>query len=267
MISPRPHWSQELDTWRMRLRGLPRLLITSDFDGTLAPIVDHPELAVLHPDAPPVIEALLRLHPRVRVAIVSGRSLADLRGRLAIRQEALILAGNHGLEMSGAGLDWVHPEAVALRGRYDMLAVALRKIAARFDGAEVEDKGLSLTLHHRRVAADQVEALHQMVDQIGVPAGIRRASGKMILEFRPDVAWHKGSILRRIQDRLGMPAAATIYLGDDVTDEDAFCKLPEPGLTVHVGNGDTPSAARFQASDPRDAVQLLATILHILREP
>jgi len=73
--------------------------------------------------------------------------------------------------------------------------------------------------------------------------------------------------MRRLQDRLGIPAAATLYLGDDVTDEDAFQKLPEPGLTVHVGAAETPSAARFQARDPADAVQLLAAILKILREP
>lgn len=267
MTAPRPHWSQQLPAWRARLRALPRLLILSDFDGTLSPIVDHPELAVLHPEAPAVLEDLLRLHPRVRMALVSGRSLADLRGRLAIRQDSLILAGNHGLEMAGAGLDWVHPDALALRGRLDTLAAALKDIAPRFDGAEVEDKGLSLTLHDRRVAAQQLQALHQAVDRVEIPAGIRRATGKRIIEFRPDLAWHKGSILRRLQDRLGIPAAATLYLGDDVTDEDAFQKLPEPGLTVHVGAAETPSAARFQARDPADAVQLLAAILKILREP
>jgi trehalose-phosphatase len=264
-MKPRPHWSEKLPEWRARLRDVPRLLIACDFDGTLSPLVAHPELAVLHADVPVVLEDLAALHPRVRLAVLSGRRLEDLAARLAIRQEGLILAGNHGLEMRGAGLDWVHPAAQALRGTLDCLAGELRAVAARFKGAEVEDKGLSLTLHFRRVAPEDAAGLQEALGCLDVPRGLQRLDGKMIAEFRPRLDWNKGSALRRILQRLGIPGAAAIFAGDDATDEDAFRELGATGLTVHVGPPHAESAACCHAHDPQDVARLFAAFHAVLR--
>lgn len=262
--APRPHWTAQLAELRARMRQAPRLLIVSDFDGTLSELVDRPEQAALHADAPRVLKKLAALYPRVRLGFLSGRMLADLARRLDLDGEGIILGGNHGVELSGAGLDWTHPACLAARPRLEALAAELRKAAGGVSGVTIEDKGVSITLHYRRVSAARRPALHALIDALALPAGIQRHAGKSIIEFRPQIDWHKGRALRRIMQRLGMPASTVVYLGDDLTDEDAFRVLRSTGITVHVGPSSATSLARLHAHDPGDAVKFLKALADML---
>lgn len=249
---------------RARLRQVPRLLIVSDFDGTLAELVDRPEHATLHAAAPRVLNQLAALYPRVRLGFLSGRVLTDLAKRLDLGQNGIILGGNHGVELSGAGLDWTHPASLAARPRLQELAALLRQATSHISGTTIEDKGVSLTLHYRRVPAARQPALLAAVEALELPKDIARHAGKHVIEFRPQVDWHKGHALRRIMQRLGIPASTVVYLGDDLTDEDAFRVLKSTGITIHVGHESANSHARLQAHDPADAVQFLKALVEML---
>ena len=97
------------------------MLLLLDYDGTLTPIVARPEIAILPDEARRSLEELAE-NERFVVGVVSGRELAELEGLVAI--PGLIYAGNHGLEMSGLGMDYVHPEAL---GFIELLTVCWSK--------------------------------------------------------------------------------------------------------------------------------------------
>ncbi|HEU0053988.1 MAG TPA: trehalose-phosphatase, partial [Longimicrobium sp.] len=100
-----PGWA---DAWRKT----GRLILLLDFDGTLAPIVDRPELAAMPERTRAALERLMVMDG-VEVAIVSGRGMADARERAGI--PGIAYAGNHGMEIHGPGIDRVHPQAAAAR--------------------------------------------------------------------------------------------------------------------------------------------------------
>jgi len=253
----RPHWSECIEEIRERVRGLPRVLVASDFDGTLSPIVDHPAAAVLEPTAPAVLDRLAALHPRVRLAFLSGRSLEDLAPRLGHVGRNAILGGNHGLELRGPDFFWTHPCRGETRALLHRMLPQLRRIQESLAGVEIEDKDASVTLHYRRMDGNDTPALLEMLDRIHIPDQIRLHEGKKVFEFRPHVDWHKGSAIRKIADHLSIDDHAIIFLGDDVTDEDAFKELSQEAFTIRVGPASEPSAARISADDPADAVRFL----------
>lgn len=257
----RPHWKKYLRDLQSRLAHLPQLLVASDFDGTLAPLVDQPERAALSPESRQVLVNLAARHPRVRMAFLSGRSLADLAQRLGIGLEQAILAGNHGLELRGAGLNWIHPASIAARPHLESLVAQLHQGLDHIAGVEVEDKGVSLTLHYRRMLEASIPKLRAIVDGLVMPVDLRMHEGKMTFEFRPRVEWNKGLAIRRILQRLNLPDEATVFLGDDATDEDVFRELETTAITVYVGSPSNASYARFNADDPADAVRFLNALV------
>jgi trehalose 6-phosphate phosphatase len=225
------------------LRAAPKILLFLDFDGTLAPIVDDPSLADMPAETR---EALVRLasNPRFLVAIISGRGLADLRTRVGLKN--LIYAGNHGLEISGPGIEFIEPVAAE---RLKALGELSRHLRARLNdirGVEVENKVLSASVHFRRAPAASLPEIRQAVDDAVVfednPFEI--TEGRKVLEIRPRVGWDKGNAVRWIQQASGHPEALPLYIGDDSTDEDAFLALPD-GITISVGKARETSAQYF----------------------
>lgn len=223
-----------------------RLLVALDFDGTLAPLAPRPELARL-PGATRTALRALAARADVAVAVVSGRGLADLRAKVGLRRVAY--AGNHGFELAVDGWRWTHPGVPARRaalGRALTEAAALCRLA---HGAWVENKGPTFTVHVRGVRSRTGEAaLHR-----GLAAAVRRIGGlalvpgKRVYEVRPRLAWDKGRAVELLR-RLLAPRAPCIYVGDDVTDEDAFRRLAGKALTVTVGHGR--SAASHRVASP-----------------
>lgn len=242
-----------------------------DYDGTLAPIVEDPAAAQMGPAMQHVLTALAQ-HPRYRLSIVSGRALADLRTRVG--GKGLYLAGNHGLEIEGPGICYQHPEVWRLRPELDALAQAMKGDLEAIPGAWVEDKGLTLSVHFRRVPAASVpEVKARLIKRAspGIDAGrFVLRTGKAVLEIRPRVQWSKGEAVSWIleQIRLERPVAnvLALYLGDDDTDEDAFRVLASAGVGIVVGNDRHGSAAHYYVESTEEVEQLL-TVLSTLSWP
>jgi trehalose 6-phosphate phosphatase len=231
-----------------RLAGARRagrtLLLLSDFDGTLTPIVRDPAEAWL---PPPVREDLRTLvaAERIVVGIVSGRSLADLRARIGL--SSVIYAGCHGLEMAGRGLAFEHAPAREQSAALAGLAGALARDLAGVAGVQVEAKGLSVAVHYRNADAGAFPAvLRRVQERLGGQPGFVLQPGRKVLEVLPAVDWDKGGsvlwIERQVEDRVG-GRVTTLYLGDDAADERAFAALHGRGLTVRVGDATATRAA------------------------
>lgn len=240
------------------------LLLLSDFDGTLCEFSVDPE-AVRLPAARGRLLDELAGRPDVTVGIVSGRRLADLRSRLNIRAR-IYLAGLHGLEIEGPGVEFLHPGAARARAALHALEPALARAVADLPGVFIEHKDLSLALHMRgaepaaraRAEARLTELARPELDR-GV---LRLLPGDCVVELLPQVAWSKGDAVRWLRgfvERESGRRAWPVYLGDDVTDEAAFEAIGEDGVTVVVGG--RPSRARFRLAGPGEVEALLADLV------
>lgn len=243
------------DPWprlRDRIAAAPGVLLCLDFDGTLAPIVDDPEDATLLPGARPVLRRLAD-DPTVEVAVVSGRSLADLRERVDV--DGILRAGNHGLELGEDDGETVDPEAASLRPAVERAVAELRERLADVPGSVVEDKGLTASVHYRRTPDARVDEIRTAVEGVAEPVDeLRLTHGKEVIELRPDVPGGKDRAVRRLRER--HPEFLPVFVGDDVTDEDAFRALPGKGIAVLVGDRDD-TAASLRVGDPDGALEFL----------
>ncbi len=250
---PRSVW-QDWEALAPEWQSRKRLLLLLDFDGTLSPFEDHPGRARL----PAKTKALVRLlgaRPRVKVAVISGRAVSDIRSRVGLR--SVYYAGNHGLEIEGPGLSFRHPEGAALKPALRDLARDLRAMSGCLRGVVVENKGMSLSLHFRRLPAADRDRLRTVLRAArlitnGLPLRWRR--GHEVWEVVPDARWDKGRAALRLLSHLRHPFP--IALGDDRTDEDMFRALRDQGTTVRVGC-PRPTAARYCLTSQRETDRFL----------
>lgn len=256
---------EELDAVRALVAARDCLAVLADFDGTLAPIADHPEAVSLPPLTRAYLARLARRFPRCLVAVVSGRGLPDLKERVGLQN--IMYVGNHGFELAGPGWASERREAREVRDLLSACCQALRQRLRGVRGALVEDKGLTASVHYRLVRRDQVEEVRQVVlEEVGrLPPGrlvIRR--GKMVLEIRPAVDWHKGQaatwLLEHVVGKDWRDRCAVLYAGDDRTDEDAFMTFADGGITVKVGTGPYPTAARYSVRDVAEFGRVLEVL-------
>lgn len=229
-----------------------------DFDGTLSPVVDDPGAAALVEGTASVLRRLARQCP---VAVVSGRDLADVRDRVGV--EEIWYAGSHGFELSGPGGD-LHglEEARTARPALHEAADEVERRLATVPGVVVERKAFALAVHHRKVDEDRVDEVLAVVDDVGRRhAGLRLTHGRRVVELRPDLDWDKGAALQWLLERiLPAPTALPLYIGDDLTDEDALEALRTTGIGIVVRNpelGDRPTAAHFAVDGPEEVRRLL----------
>lgn len=231
------------DEIRARLQGLTPAVFL-DYDGTLTPIVERPEDAVLPDAARRTVE---RLASRCAVAVISGRDLADVRRMVGV--EGIVYAGSHGLDIAGPG-GLAEQRAVEFGPELDRAEEALRRSLERTPGVLLERKRFGIAVHVRQVSERRVPEVEEAVDRIAhAHPRLRRTGGKKVFELRPDVDWDKGRAVSWLLHVLGLDRADVLplYVGDDVTDEDAFRVVRDRGLGVVVrGEGDDrPSAARY----------------------
>ena len=241
-----------------------RILLLSDYDGTLTPIVERPELAAMSDRVRQLLETLAR-EKRFSVGIVSGRALSDLKSRVGIA--GLVYAGNHGLEIEGQGFSFVSPLAAELRPVLRVIHFVLSRSLSSVKGVLVEDKGLSLSVHYRMVDPDRAHDVEEIVRKAVGPAQAigkaRLTSGKRVHEIRPAVDWNKGKAVKLLMRRYGRGGRRSglvpLYLGDDVTDEDAFKAIEAYGcgVSVFVGRPNRESAARYYLASPEEVSRFL----------
>lgn len=241
--------ASELDTFAQ----IPRILVASDFDGVLAPIVADRD--AVQPDG----AALGLLHelsdmPGVSVALVSGRALADLDGHTSM-PSSVVLVGSHGAEV-GALPPWMHAEVLdsaALtvtpekQQLLDAITRNLSRIASQHPGAEVEVKPAAAVLHTRRArgrgASNATEAALEYAESL---PEVTVTPGKEVVEFSV-VDASKGDALEALAR--ASAADAWLYIGDDVTDESVFAQIGEDDLGIRVGGGDTSATHRIAGTD------------------
>ncbi len=248
------HLLGNLEKIEIRLRANDGVLLFSDFDGTLAPIVENPDEALMPAKKRGALLALTNRRD-VKLAVISGRALADIVKRVSI--PGVIYAGNHGLEISGESFSFQEPIAFSLRPLMRAVAEKLAGSLGSITGAAVEDKGLTISVHYRRVGAAAHADVHAIVRDALAAIGnrLQSASGRRVIEIRPPTDWHKGAAVNFIRDRIGWPDAVAVYIGDDRTDEDAFAALRD-GITVRVGEPQ-PTAAEYHLRDPLEVQQFL----------
>lgn len=245
-----------------RLRRAERVLLLFDYDGTLTPIARKPEDAVLSGAVRRLLGSLAA-SPRYIAGIVSGRSLEDLATLADI--PGLIHAGNHGMEISGQGIDFVHPGAVAARGILDEVSHRLSVAVGGVPGVIVEHKGLTLTVHYRAVAGERVADIESDVAAATLPytdgGDIRLTLGKMVTEVRPAVPWDKGRAIEKIREECG-DTPFPVYFGDDRTDEDGFRIVQAmDGMAVFVGEPREGTVALHQLESPREVEETLRLLV------
>lgn len=236
----------------------PGLLCVFDFDGTLSPIVMQPDKAHLPLD---ILQRLVELSAYAPIAIITGRSVADIRPRLAFEPDFLV--GNHGLEgVPGCEPHGARYEEVC-RGWENMLSTAL-KDRTHFDaGIWIENKQYSLSVHYRR-ARDQSKAetqLSELFTSLVPPA--RVIAGKRVFSLLPQDAADKGIAFEQLMHISG--ARSAIYVGDDITDEDVFRLQRRDLLSVRIEHAPD-SAADFFLQRALDIVQLLDELIKRLRD-
>ena len=220
------------------------LILFLDYDGTLTPIVERPSQAKLSLAGKRILRELVRT-PGVKTAIVSGRTLADVKKRVGI--PGLIYVGNHGLELEGPSISFTHPQAVEAKKLIAMIKARLKSAFRSFKGVLVEDKFFALSVHHRRLAQAQEGAARALFLKILRPyaktSGILLTEGKKVWEVRPAVRWNKGTTVLWLYGRVLAQSSEEkilpLYVGDDRTDEDAFRALKPVGISVRVTDGET----------------------------
>jgi trehalose 6-phosphate phosphatase len=222
----------------------PRLLVTSDFDGTLAPIVNNPSDARALPAAAEALVALAAL-PDTTAALISGRARSVLR-ELSGMPDTVHLVGSHGAEFDTG---FVRAIDTAL---LDTMIATLRDIAAGRPGVTVETKPASVALHVRNAAAADGDSALAAAREAAADWDAHLTAGKAVLEFAVIVT-DKGEAVDTLRDR--NDATAVVFLGDDVTDEKAFDRMRDTDLGVKVGPGET--LARYRVSTPDDVAEVL----------
>ena len=227
-----------------------------DFDGTLSDIVDDPDSAR---PAPGAAEAVQKLAAHAPVAILSGRDLADVTERVGL--PGIWYAGSHGFELTAPdGTHHQNDAAAAAVPVLESAATQLREKLGSIPGVVVEHKRFGVAVHYRNAARDRVGEVAAAVRAAGQRDGLRVTTGREVIELRPDIDWDKGKTLRWVIGHLqgagfraGSAPLVPIYLGDDITDEDAFDAVRHDGIPIvvrHNDDGDRATAALFALDSP-----------------
>ncbi len=239
-----------------RIQQAQNLFLFLDYDGTLAPIVSRPELALCPSEVKKHLEKLRGL-PRVYLAIISGRSLEDLREKVGV--PGIIYVGNHGLEIENPGGRHKKVLSSAKRRELKRITLNLQESLKEIPGIILEEKGPILSVHYRNVPQKFVTRIHHLMEEElqQWKNGWNMASGKMVWEMRPKVDFHKGKAVREILSTSPSQGLLPIYVGDDQTDEDAFRALKGQGISVFIGPGTLPSVADFFLQGPDEVQEFL----------
>lgn len=262
-LSDLPSALDRRDELDRRLSGR-RPAVFLDYDGTLTPIVERPEMAVLSDSMRTIVRDLGRRCP---VAVVSGRDRADVERLVGI--DGLVFAGSHGFDIRVPGGRRIErQEGGDFAALLETVKARLHREADPIAGSLIEPKKASVAVHYRQVAEGDRPRIKAVVDAILAEHDkLRVTPGKMVYEIQPKLDWNKGKAVLWLLEALDLtaPEVLPLYFGDDVTDEDAFAALSGRGIGVYVGTApdaeeDRPTAADYRLEDPDEAGRLLDTL-------
>lgn len=239
-----------------------------DYDGTLAPIVDYPDKAVISEEVRNLLKDL-SAKPRCHVGVISGRALNDVEKMVGL--ENIIYAGNHGLEIEGPKIKFESQISPRFQSIIRHIKDELSNRLSEIEGILVEDKNVTLSVHYRLATRNGYLLAKKIIEEIIQPflvsGKIKITHGKKVIEIKPPVQWNKGRVVAWLFARqmfiLSDQPIVPIYLGDDVTDEDAFRTLRNKGFTIYIGRPQE-SQAKYYLNDPQEALEFLKRILSLL---
>jgi trehalose-phosphatase len=258
-----------LNAWDVLRKTLDNkeIILFLDYDGTLVPLAETPAKALITLNTKNLLKKLVGLS-RCRLAIISGRSLMDVKKMVGI--DGITYVGNHGLEIEGLGIKFKSPVSLSYKAILGHIKNELRDKLSSFNGAFVEDKGLTLSIHYRLVGGKQLLQAKKLFHETTFPYVTKNkitiTSGKKVFEIRPPVAWVKGRVILwllnrwklSLKDKKNVP----FYIGDDITDEDAFEALADAGITIFVGRPKK-SYAQYYLKDTDEVKKFLSNILEL----
>lgn len=250
-----------------KISKIPFLCFFLDYDGTLTSIAETPEKAILSISMQKTLARLSKLK-NVRVAIISGRSLADVKRKVGLK-DGIIYVGNHGLEIEGENIQRSHDDASKFRKLIRQILEKIRAKLGNIPGVLLEDKGLGLSVHYRSVSADKYEELKNNFWDIVLTwtadNPFHVVAGKKVWEIRPKTSWNKGSISAWLLDHFASKGNYfPIVIGDDVTDEDVFEIFKDRGITIKVaGANEESSKAVYWLNSPDDVENFFKELIRI----
>jgi trehalose-phosphatase len=241
------------------------ILLFLDYDGTLAPIAESPVLATLSNENKDLLKKISE-EPDCGLAIISGRSLNDIKDTVGLK--GIIYAGNHGLEIDGPNIKFENQISSRLKSIIKNIYEEMVGKFSKIKGVLVENKGLTISVHYRLVAEKDIQEFRSIFTEITDPHVVRDKiridSGKKVYEVKPPVKWDKGKVvlwfLARQQFTSGEKNVLPVYIGDDLTDEDAFKALKKKGLTIFVGEPGN-SEADYYLKNTEEVTKFLRLII------
>ncbi len=227
------------------------LIVFLDYDGTLTPIVDRPELALLSDGMRATVSQLSK---KYKIAVVSGRATDDVRDK--VKLYGIFYAGSHGFEIvEPTGKVKYNEEANKIRPIIDEAHAKLKKRLSSIKGALAEHVKYTISAHYRLVEEKDLPEFEKIVDDtLDEYPQLRKSSGKKVFECKPKIDWDKGKAVDWILSVLASEHSLPVYIGDDVTDEDAFRVLKDKGFGILVADPVRASEARYVVKDV-DAVK------------
>jgi len=236
-------------------------VIFLDYDGTLTPIVERPDLAVLSDEMRDILKELCQ---KYTVSVVSGRSRKDVEDLVGL--EGIFYAGSHGFDIKGPGFSMIQPQAQETIPVIRKITEYFRNKFSDIEGLLVEEKKFSVAVHYRLVDEskylDEIEKeVRRIVD---LEKEIRLMCGKKVFEILPQIDWNKGKAILWIMQALNISwdENSIIYIGDDTTDEDAFRAIRTRGCGILVSDVLRTSAADFWLKSPDDVKKLFTTVVN-----
>jgi len=240
-----------------------RVAMFFDYDGTLTPIVSRPELAYMSEVMRQTVNALAR---RCAVAVVSGRDRADVQK--LVQLDSIFYAGSHGFDIAGPGGQ--HMQQTEGEAFVPLLRKAEAEVRAKLGGMEgalVESKKYAFAVHYRLVAEAEQPRLAEAVETVAKAyPELRQKGGKMVYEILPRMEWDKGKAVNWLLKALELDSADVLpfYLGDDLTDEDAFAVLQGRGIGILVADEPQETKAAYVLKDVEEVKRFLDELAEVL---
>lgn len=242
------------------------VFVCLDYDGTLTPIVSRPELATL-PDS--TRETLRELATYCPVGVISGRDRVNVQQLVNV--DSLIYAGSHGFDISGPkNLKIQHEMGAQFLPILDQVEASLHEQLDSIVGTLIERKKYSVAVHYRLTGSQDLPVVRSAVEAVlSQHSDIRAIHGKKLYDLQPGIDWDKGKALMWLLAALNIPrdGVMTFFIGDDVTDEDAFRVLQDENIGMIVEDTARYTYATYRLNNPDEVVQFLRYLTTALRSP